>query len=90
MRRVLGFDRIVLANYPGTTFLFVPVCKSLTAHPLRRFHAGVDFDYCWAMKALCSKRPICITAHRSGRAKSWLKIKNPKCPAMLRLEEGTF
>jgi hypothetical protein len=39
---------------------------------------------------LCSKRPICITAHRSGRAKSWLKIKNPKCPAMLRLEEGTF
>ena len=26
----------------------------------------------------------------SGRVKSWLKIKNPKAPAMLRIEEGTF
>jgi bifunctional non-homologous end joining protein LigD len=29
-------------------------------------------------------------AYRSGRVKSWLKIKNPKSPAMLRIEEGTF
>jgi bifunctional non-homologous end joining protein LigD len=29
-------------------------------------------------------------AYRSGRSKSWLKIKNPKSPAMLRVEEGTF
>ena len=29
-------------------------------------------------------------AYRSGRAKSWLKIKNPKSPAMLRVEDGTF
>jgi bifunctional non-homologous end joining protein LigD len=28
--------------------------------------------------------------YRSGRAKSWLKIKNPKSPAMLRVEDGTF
>jgi hypothetical protein len=27
-------------------------------------------------------------AYRSGRVKSWLKIKNPKSPAMLRIEEG--
>jgi hypothetical protein len=26
----------------------------------------------------------------SGRVKSWLKIKNPKSPAALRIEEGTF
>jgi bifunctional non-homologous end joining protein LigD len=29
-------------------------------------------------------------AYRSGRVKSWLKIKNPKRPAALRIEEGTF
>jgi bifunctional non-homologous end joining protein LigD len=29
-------------------------------------------------------------AYRSGRVKSWLKIKNPKSPAALRVEEGTF
>jgi bifunctional non-homologous end joining protein LigD len=28
-------------------------------------------------------------AYRSGRVKSWLKIKNPKSPAVLRIEEGT-
>jgi len=28
--------------------------------------------------------------YRSGRVKSWLKIKNPKSPAMLRIEDGTF
>ena len=28
--------------------------------------------------------------YRSGHSKSWLKIKNPKSPAMLRVEEGTF
>lgn len=29
-------------------------------------------------------------AYSSGRTKSWLKIKNPKSPAMLRVEEGSF
>jgi bifunctional non-homologous end joining protein LigD len=28
--------------------------------------------------------------YRSGRAKSWVKVKNPKSPAMLRVEDGTF
>jgi hypothetical protein len=28
--------------------------------------------------------------YRSGRSKSWLKIKNPASPAMLRVEDGTF
>jgi bifunctional non-homologous end joining protein LigD len=28
--------------------------------------------------------------YRSGRSKAWLKIKNPKSPAMLRVEDGTF
>src|SRR5215217_4322416 len=28
--------------------------------------------------------------YRSGRAKSWIKVKNPNSPAMLRIEEGTF
>ena len=28
--------------------------------------------------------------YRSGRAKSWLKVKNPKAPAALRVIDGTF
>lgn len=28
--------------------------------------------------------------YRSGRSKSWLKIKSPKSPAMLRVEDGTL
>jgi bifunctional non-homologous end joining protein LigD len=28
--------------------------------------------------------------YRSGRVKSWLKVKNPKSPAALRIEDGTF
>ena len=30
------------------------------------------------------------TPYKSGRCKSWIKVKNPKSPAMLRLEEGTW
>jgi hypothetical protein len=29
-------------------------------------------------------------ASRSGKAKCWLKVKNPKSPAMLRVEDGTW
>ena len=29
-------------------------------------------------------------AYSSGRSKGWLKVKNPKAPAALRIEEGTF
>jgi ATP-dependent DNA ligase len=28
--------------------------------------------------------------YRSGRVKTWVKTKNPKSPAALRIEEGTF
>jgi len=28
--------------------------------------------------------------YRSGRTKSWLKIKNPMSPAMLRVQDGTW
>ena len=28
--------------------------------------------------------------YRGGRSKGWVKIKNPKSPAMLRVKEGTF
>jgi bifunctional non-homologous end joining protein LigD len=26
----------------------------------------------------------------SGKAKCWVKVKNPKSPAMLRIEDGTW
>jgi bifunctional non-homologous end joining protein LigD len=29
-------------------------------------------------------------AYSYGRSKGWLKVKNPKAPAALRIEEGTF
>jgi len=28
--------------------------------------------------------------YRSGRTKSWIKVKNPKSPAILRVQDGTF
>jgi bifunctional non-homologous end joining protein LigD len=28
--------------------------------------------------------------YRSGRVKTWVKVKNQKAPAALRIEEGTF
>ena len=28
--------------------------------------------------------------YKSGRCKSWIKVKNPKSPAMLRIEDGTW
>jgi len=28
--------------------------------------------------------------YRSGRCKSWIKVKNPNSPAMLRIEDGTW
>jgi len=28
--------------------------------------------------------------YRSGRAKCWVKVKNPASPAMLRIKDGTF
>lgn len=28
--------------------------------------------------------------YSSGRSRAWLKIRNPKSPAMARIDEGTF
>jgi ATP-dependent DNA ligase len=28
--------------------------------------------------------------YSSGRAKHWVKVKNPKAPSALRIEEGAF
>ena len=42
----------------------------------------------FGMEGTVSKRSD--FAYRSGRVKSWLKIKNPKSPAALRIEDGTF
>ena len=28
--------------------------------------------------------------YRSGRSRTWIKVKNPNSPAALRIEEGTF
>jgi ATP-dependent DNA ligase len=40
------------------------------------------------MKGIVSKRRD--FAYSSGRVKHWIKVKNPKAPAALRIEEGTF
>ena len=40
------------------------------------------------LEGIVSKRRD--TRYRSGCRKWWLKIKNPKSPAMLRVEDGTF
>jgi bifunctional non-homologous end joining protein LigD len=40
------------------------------------------------MEGIVSKRRD--FAYSSGRAKHWIKVKNPKSPAALRIEEGTF
>jgi len=42
----------------------------------------------FGLEGIVSKRSH--FAYRSGRVKSWLKIKNPKSPAALRIEDGTF
>ncbi len=40
------------------------------------------------MEGIVSKRRD--FAYSSGRAKHWVKVKNPKAPAVLRIEEGTL
>ena len=37
-------------------------------------------------KGIVSKR--LSSPYRSGKAKCWIKVKNPKAPAMLRIVEG--
>jgi bifunctional non-homologous end joining protein LigD len=40
------------------------------------------------LEGIVSKR--IDSPYRSGRVKTWVKTKNPKSPAALRIEEGTF
>lgn len=40
------------------------------------------------LKGIVSKR--IDMPYRSGRTKSWVKVKNPHSPAMLRIEDGTW
>jgi bifunctional non-homologous end joining protein LigD len=40
-----------------------------------------------SLKGVVSKRRD--FPYRSGRSKSWIKVKNLKSPAMLRLQDGT-
>jgi ATP-dependent DNA ligase len=40
------------------------------------------------LEGIVSKRVD--STYRSGRSRSWIKIKNPKAPAALRIEEGSF
>jgi ATP-dependent DNA ligase len=40
------------------------------------------------LEGIVSKR--IDASYRSGRARSWLKIKNPKAPAATRAQDGTF
>jgi bifunctional non-homologous end joining protein LigD len=40
------------------------------------------------LEGIVSKR--CDFPYRPGRTKSWIKVKNPKSPAMLRVIDGTW
>ena len=66
------------------------------AAPRIRYVEPLPFDGQALMTAACRMGLEGIVSkrrdmrYRSGRSKGWLKIKNPKCPAMLRVEEGTF
>jgi len=50
----------------------------------------VVFDHACklGLEGIVSKRVD--APYRSGRARSWIKIKNKKAPAFLRVQEGTF
>jgi bifunctional non-homologous end joining protein LigD len=51
---------------------------------------AIVFDHACRMglEGIVSKRRD--MPYRSGRAKCWIKIKNPKSPAMLRVQDGTW
>jgi len=76
--------------------------KAMLHKVLRRTRGGIQYvehtegDGAEIFKAICklglegivSKR---IDApYRSGRARSWIKVKNPKAPAATRAQDGTF
>jgi bifunctional non-homologous end joining protein LigD len=51
---------------------------------------AIIFDHACRMglKGIVSKRRD--FPYRSGRSKSWIKVKNPASPAALRIQDGTF
>jgi hypothetical protein len=42
----------------------------------------------WGLEGIVSKRRD--LAYRSGRTKSWMKVKNPNSPAVLRIQHGSW
>lgn len=60
------------------------------------YNAHIDGDGALIFKHACELGAEGIVSKRrdfgysSGRSKGWLKVKNPKAPAALRIEEGTF
>lgn len=72
--------------------------------PLSRSKAGIGLRYvehlegdgslvfkhacALGLEGIVSKR--LDSKYRSGRSKAWIKVKNPKAPAALRIEEGSF
>jgi len=66
------------------------------ADPGVRFNEHLGGDGTTAFEHACKLRLEGIVSkrrdfpYRSGRTKSWLKVKNPMSPAMLRVQDGTW
>jgi len=79
------------------------VCHKIARRPLFWAGAGIGQgfkstrDRSWTRSArtrrlgaegIVSKRRD--APYRSGRTRAWLKVKNPKSPAVMRIEDGTW
>ena len=51
-------------------------------------HGDKLFDCKLGLEGIVSKK--LNAPYRSGPSKSWIKVKNPKAPAVTRVLEGTF
>jgi ATP-dependent DNA ligase len=66
------------------------------ARPGLRYVEHLEGDGALIFKLACKLGLECIVSkrldsrYRSGRSRHWIKIKNPKAPAALRIEEATF
>jgi bifunctional non-homologous end joining protein LigD len=67
-----------------------------TADPGLRFNEHIEFDGAIVFKHACKLGLEGIVSkrrdfpYRSGRTKSWIKVKNPKSPAMFRVLDGPW
>jgi bifunctional non-homologous end joining protein LigD len=67
-----------------------------TADPGARFNEHTEFDGAIVFKHACKLGLEGIVSkrrdfpYRSVRTKSWIKVKNPASPAMLRIDDGTW